>query len=82
MKYGAASTSTDAVVGLSPGHTADFRAGQSQRTRDRRRRRLGGVGERFAEPSRSSTPSRSREKFYRTHPDNYDQLVLWTDTAV
>ena len=41
----------------------------------------GAVGERFAEQA-SSIPSRSRSKFYATHPDNYDQLVIWTDTAV
>ena len=41
----------------------------------------GAVGERFSRAVRASTWSR-RAKFYQTHPDNYDQLVIWTDTRV
>jgi hypothetical protein len=70
----------DAVVGVSPGHTGDFRpvnlsdtgptAGGS-----------GAVGERFAEQSQLDLVALTR-KFYQTHPDNFDQLVLWTDAAI
>jgi hypothetical protein len=70
----------DAVVGVSPGHTGDFRpislsdAGPT----------AGGaaaVGERFAEQSQLDLVALTR-KFYQTHSDNYDQLVLWTDAAI
>jgi hypothetical protein len=70
----------DAVVGVSPGHTGDFRpvnlsdggptAGGA-----------GAVGERFAEQSQLDLVALTR-KFYQSHPDNFDQLVLWTDSAI
>jgi len=41
----------------------------------------GAVGERFAEKAQLDTVEVAR-KFYRTHPDNYDQLVIWTDATV
>jgi hypothetical protein len=80
MKYGATITLLDAVVGLSPGRTGDFRpvnlsdAGPTD----------GGaaaVGERFAERGQLDAVALSR-KFFQTHPDNYDQLVIWTDAPV
>jgi hypothetical protein len=43
--------------------------------------RGGAVGERFAESGQLDTVAISR-KFYRTHPDNFDQLVIWTDVAI
>ncbi len=70
----------DAIVGLSPGHTGTFTpinlsdAGPTD----------GGsaaVGERFAEQSQLDVVALTR-KFYRTHPDNYDQVVLWADAPV
>ncbi len=70
----------EAIVGLSPGHTGTFTtvnlsdAGPS----------AGGaaaVGERFAEQAQLDVVALAR-KFYRTHPDNYDQVVLWTDAPV
>jgi hypothetical protein len=71
---------TEAVVGLSPGRTGDFMpvdlsangptAGGS-----------GAVGERFADQAQLDTVEVAR-KFYQTHPDNYDQLVIWTDQTV
>jgi hypothetical protein len=79
MKFGTV-TLPDAVVGLSPGRTGDFApvdlsasgptAGGS-----------GAVGERFAEQAQLDTVAVAR-KFYQTHPDNYDQLIIWTDTRV
>jgi len=81
MKYGEGSTSLgEAVVGLSPGRTGEFTvlnlsdAGPT----------AGGaaaVGERFAETGQLDTVAISR-KFYRTHPDNFDQLIVWTDVAI
>lgn len=70
----------DAIVGISPGRTADFRpvdlsasgptAGGG-----------GAVGERFSEAGQLDTVAVTR-KFYEAHPDNYDQLVIWTDTPL
>jgi len=79
MKYGQV-TLPDAVVGLSPGRTSDFRPvnlngggpvdGGS-----------GAVGERFADSAELDLVEVAR-KFYRTHADNFDQLVIWTDARL
>jgi len=79
MKYGDVGIG-ESVVGLSPGRTGDFRpvnlsdsgptAGGS-----------GAVGERFADQSQLDLVALTR-KFYQTHADNFDQLVLWTDSAI
>ena len=70
----------DAIVGLSPGRTGVFTivnlsdAGPTD----------GGpaaVGERFAQQSQIDLVALTR-KFYSSHDDNYDQLVLWTDTSL
>jgi hypothetical protein len=80
MKYGATVAVASAVVGLSPGRTTVFNpvnlseagptAGGS-----------GAVGERFAGQPDLDTVAVAR-KFYRTHPDNYDQLVIWSDATL
>lgn len=74
--YGTPTSSlADAVVGVSPGRTGDFTpvnlsdAGPN-----------GGdaaVGERFAEDAELDNVALLR-KFFETHPDNYDQVVIWT----
>jgi hypothetical protein len=70
----------DAIVGLSPGRTGVFTivnlsdAGPTE----------GGsaaVGERFAQQPQIDLVALTR-KFYSSHDDNYDQLVLWTDTSL
>jgi hypothetical protein len=73
-------TLTDAVVGLSPGRTGDFMPldlsqngplpGGS-----------GAVGERFADQPQIDAVEVAR-RFYQSHPDTYDQLIMWTDTSV
>ena len=76
MKYGTV-TLGDAVVGVSPGRTGSFtpvnlsEAGPTSGG-------SGAVGERFASQAELDTVALTR-KFYRTHPDSYDQLVIWTD---
>ena len=80
FKYGSASAALgDAVVGVSPGRTGEFTpvnlsdAGPA-----------GGadaVGERFAADPLIDTVA-LLQKFYATHPDNYDQVVIWTDAAL
>ena len=79
MKFGPAISIQEAVVGLSPGATADFSAvdlsaggaGQGSRA----------LGERFAPATQLDTVAVAR-KFYRSHPDVYDQLIVWTDVSV
>jgi hypothetical protein len=80
LKYASASGAlSDAVVGVSPGRTGDFTpvnladAGPN-----------GGaaaVGERFAAQPLLDTVA-LLQKFYLTHPDNYEQVVIWTDTPL
>jgi hypothetical protein len=80
MIYGATIGVQDAIVGLSPGHTGVFTTvnlsdpGPTD----------GGsaaVGERFAQNAQVDLVALTR-KFYRSHDDNYDQLVLWSDAPV
>jgi hypothetical protein len=79
MKFGTV-TLPEAVVGVSPGRTGEFvpvdlsAAGPTAGGG-------GAVGERFAEQAQLDTVEVAR-KFYQSHPDNYDQLVIWTDTTV
>ena len=80
MIYGSTTTLGDAVVGLSPGRTGVFRtvnlsdAGPTSGGG-------GAVGERFSQDLQLDLVALST-KFYQTHPDNYDQLVFWTDAPV
>ncbi len=80
MRFASAITLPDAVVGLSPGQTLDFRTvdlsvqGPTS----------GGgaaVGERFSENPDLDVVA-AGNTFYRSHPDSFDQLVIWTDTSV
>jgi hypothetical protein len=80
LKYGDPITLPDAIVGLSPGRTGSFTpvnlsdAGPT----------AGGdaaVGERFAASRQLDLVTLTR-KFYASHPDGYDQLVIWTDAPI
>jgi hypothetical protein len=80
MRFASGITLPDAVVGLSPGRTLDFRTvdlsvqGPTS----------GGgaaVGERFSENPDLDVVA-AANAFYRSHPDSFDQLVIWTDTSV
>jgi hypothetical protein len=79
MRYGAV-TLTGAVVGVSPGRTADFQpvnlsdAGPTGGG-------SGAVGERFAQRGELDNVAVAR-KFYETHGDAYDQFVIWTDESL
>ena len=80
LKYASAINLIDAVVGVSPGLTTSFRAVDLSAQGP-----TGGgsaaLGERFAEnPDLDAVATANA--FYRTHPDSYDQLVIWTDTTV
>jgi len=80
LKYGSGINLIDAVVGVSPGLTSSFRVVDLSAQGP-----TGGgsaaVGERFAENPDLDAVATSNA-FYRTHPDSYDQLVIWTDTTV
>jgi hypothetical protein len=73
-------TLSDAVVGISPGRTGEFK---SVNLSDQGPSSGGpaAVGERFAARPQLDTVAVTR-KFYTTHPDNYDQLVIWTDATL
>jgi hypothetical protein len=80
MKFGDTINLFDAIVGLSPGRTGDFTpvnltdAGPTSGGG-------GAVGERFSETGQLDTVALT-QKFYRSHPDNYDQVVIWTDSRL
>ena len=74
------STLADAIVGLSPGRTGEF-APVDLSASGPTGGGGGAVGERFAEQAQLDTVAVAR-KFYQTHPDNYDQLVIWTDAPL
>jgi hypothetical protein len=79
MKYGDFNLA-DAVVGVSPGHTGDFKA-VNLSDAGPTAGGTGAIGERFAGQSQLDLVALT-QKFYRTHPDSYDQLVIWTDSAI
>ncbi|MCE2540417.1 MAG: hypothetical protein J4G16_08490 [Acidobacteria bacterium] len=70
----------DAIVGLSPGRTAAFESVDLSDTAG-----AGGgaaaMGERFAVRGELDTVAVAR-KFLLSHPDAYDQIVIWTDWPV
>ena len=79
MKYGDVVTLPDAIIALSPGRTGEFEAvNLSDQTVPGG---AGAIGERFAESADLDTVEVARA-FYRTHSDEYDQLIIWTDASL
>jgi hypothetical protein len=79
MRYGPAIALTDAIVALAPGRSSAFQPVDLSATGPI----AGGpaaIGERFAARTEIDTAALA-ERFYATHPDLYDQLVVWTDQA-
>ena len=77
--YAGGASLSDAVVGVSPGRTGDFTPLDLSATAP-----AGGseaVGERFAARAQLDNVALLR-KFYQTHPDNYDQVIIWTDASL
>jgi hypothetical protein len=75
MKFDQTINLGDAIVGISPGHTGDIATvdlttGNGSGS--------GAIAERFAQSSSVDTVAVAK-KFYATHPDNYDQILLWSD---
>jgi hypothetical protein len=75
LKFGDPITLADAIVAISPGRTGDF---TPVNLSDASSSGNGAVGERFAEELQIDTVEIAR-KFYRTHSDDFDQLIIWTD---
>ena len=75
MKFADSTNVQESIVGISPGHTSDIAlvdltSGSGSGG--------GAIAERFAQANSIDTFAVSK-KFYATHPDNYDQILLWTD---
>ena len=77
--YGSNVSISDAVVGLSPGHTGQFQAVDLSTTGPASSNLA--IGERFSAQSEVDLVALAKH-FYETHPDNYDQLVVFTNTSV
>ena len=81
MKYApsATFTATDGVTGLSPGSTNAFAAVDlSSASAASIAGHAGAIGERFSLRSEIDLVAATR-KFYSTHGDLFDQLIVWTD---
>lgn len=79
IKFADPTTLGDAVVGLSPGRTNTFSpVDLSRAVSGSIDGGSGAVGERFAAEEDIDLPALG-ERFYRTHADTYDQLVVWSD---
>lgn len=80
LKFGDTISLADAIVALSPGHTGAFAPvdlsapGPTPGGAD-------ALGERFAEATDLDVVALTKT-FYATHPDVYDQLVIWTDARL
>jgi len=70
----------DAVVGLSPGHTGQFTTADLSAATGTAASSTA-LGERYSQDTDIDLVAVAR-KFYQTHPDNYDQIVTWTDARV
>ena len=80
MQFGPGTTLDDTVVGVSPGETTDFSpvdftAPQSSGTGSQ------GMGERFATDKELDIVAVGR-RFLSAHPDEFDSLVVFTDTPL
>jgi hypothetical protein len=80
MKVDSSTTLGEAVVGVSPGRTGDFTP-VNLSSDGTLPGGSGAVGERFSESSQLDTVAVAR-RFFQTHADAYDQLVMWTDTRL
>ena len=80
MRFAPGISLPDAVVGLSPGQTLDFRAADLS-AQGPTSGGASAVGERFSENPDLDVVAMANV-FYRSHRDAFDQLVIWTDTSV
>ena len=81
FRYGARISLPDAVVGVSPGRTGNFSAVDLTASTGGRPSGAGAIGERFSEDPSLDLVSVAR-RFYESHGDDYEQLVIWTNARV
>ena len=84
MKYAGAPawTATDGIAAVSPGRTTAFLPVDLSTTATAPLSgNAGAIGERFALRPDLDLVALSR-KFYRTHGDAYNQLIIWTDAVM
>jgi hypothetical protein len=79
MRFASGISLADAIVGVSPGRTAIFTPVNlnAQGTSGG----AGAVGERFSDNTALDAVAVA-QAFYRSHPDAFDQLLIWTDNTV
>lgn len=80
VRFGPSVGLKDAVVGLSPGRTGQFST-LDLSTVSGSAGAATALGERFSQDSDIDLLAVAR-KFYQTHDDDFDQLVVWTDARV
>ena len=80
MRFASGITLPDAVVGLSPGQTLDFRTVDLS-VQGPTGGGAAALGERFSDNADLDVVA-TANTFYRSHQDAFDQLVIWTDTSV
>jgi hypothetical protein len=78
--YGTTVTVRNAVAGLSPGRTGQF-AAVDLSTSPPVSSGSSAIGERFSSSADIDLVALAR-RFYQTHPDSFDQLVIFTDSSV
>ena len=81
MKFASAITLTSAIVGLSPGGGTTVFRPVDLNAQGPLGGGAGAVGERFSSTIQLDTVA-TVKAFYNSHPDSYDQLVIWTDARV
>lgn len=79
MRFFETTNLPSAVIGLSPGATSQF--SPVNLTDGSVSTGPGAVGERFSEESELDIAGVS-QRFLSSHPDAFDQLMIWTDTRV
>ena len=81
VQFGQAIDLGTAVVALSPGRAGRFSPLDLSASGPLTGGEAAALGERFSQAIDLDLQAVAR-RFYQSHPDGYDQLVLWTDVAV
>jgi len=81
VKFGPEVALTDALVALSPGGDSGFTPVDLSAAASRLAGGAAAVGERFSSGTELDVAQTAR-RFYRSHEDRFDQLVIFTDSTV